>query len=89
MHKCDNPPCCNPAHLRAGTLEENIADMVSKARNKIGARDPNAKLTDPDVVGIRALLREGFRRRDIAAGYGVAMTTIAAIAIGRTWKHVA
>lgn len=32
LHKCDNPPCCNPDHLRAGTAKENAAE--SKERNR-------------------------------------------------------
>jgi len=32
MHSCDNPPCCNPAHLSEGTITENNLDCQIKGR---------------------------------------------------------
>lgn len=38
LHRCDNPPCCNPRHLYAGTPADNTADMIRRGRRVQGYR---------------------------------------------------
>jgi hypothetical protein len=40
LHRCDNPPCCNPRHLFLGTKKDNTQDMVGKGR---GGRPKGSK----------------------------------------------
>ena len=53
MHMCDNPPCCNPSHLKQGTRKDNNADCAAKGRKPKGSKNGNAKLTEYQVLKIR------------------------------------
>jgi hypothetical protein len=87
LHACDNPSCCNPAHLRTGTAKENTADCISRGRFKKSAGTFNslAKLTDTDIVEIR---NSTLSHRDLSLKYGIDRTNIHYICNGETWKHV-
>jgi hypothetical protein len=32
LHSCDNPPCCNPAHLHWGTHQQNMQEAADRGR---------------------------------------------------------
>lgn len=82
MHKCDNPRCCNPAHLMLGTQSDNIQDMLSKDRSK------SAKLTVEQVRSIKDLLATNKSRGEIADLFGVSISTIALINSKKIWQHI-
>lgn len=89
LHRCDNPPCVNPAHLFLGSHTDNMRDKTSKWRHRYGSKHENAKLTESAVRHIRAERAAGVTLRELAAQYGVALTTIWHAARGtKAWRHV-
>lgn len=84
-HSCNNPPCCNPRHLRFDTRKSNVADAI--AAGTFRGRPP--KVTAEDVRVIRERVAAGAVRRDLAAQYGVTPSAITSIITGRTWPKAA
>ncbi|KZB99794.1 hypothetical protein ABID82_007125 [Methylobacterium sp. PvP062] len=82
-HACDNPPCCNPGHLSAGTHQDNADDKVARGRapRMLGA----AKLKPADVIEIR---RTPGTLKALAQRFGVAKSTISMLRSGKTWGHL-
>jgi hypothetical protein len=50
-HKCDNRPCCNPAHLLPGTKSENQLDRFRAERAGNVGPKPVRELVDPPSGG--------------------------------------
>lgn len=88
-HRCDNPPCINPAHLWAGTQSENIEDMWRKRRgfDVRGEGNGRAKLTADDARIIRSL-RGIETQESLAKRYGITQGAISRIQSGKAWGHV-
>lgn len=91
LHECDNPPCCNPAHLFLGTHIDNVADMVSKNRvcRTSGSDRWVSKLDEPTIIGIRQRYAAGgVTQQELADEFGVSFQNISMIVLRKTWKHV-
>ena len=35
LHQCDNPPCVNPEHLKAGTYSQNLQEAYDRGLHKM------------------------------------------------------
>ncbi len=80
-HACNNPPCCNPRHLRFDTALSNVEDSM-----RAGTAG-NPKLTVEDVVVIRERLAAGAPLITLARRYGVGPSSISQIGSGKRWRH--
>jgi hypothetical protein len=94
LHSCNNPPCCNPRHLRAGTALENVRDCIDADRKSRGLKSALAKastnkLTPDTVREIRAARRGGEHPDQIAARYGIHPQHVRRVARGARWAEVA
>jgi hypothetical protein len=102
---CDNPPCCNPAHLEPGTHTENIADMDRKGRrvpalgdrngarrhpeSRRGERNAASRLTETDVRLVLSTPRDYGSSVRLARELGVSASAVRRIRYGTSWRHVA
>ncbi|HEY2618026.1 MAG TPA: HNH endonuclease signature motif containing protein [Acetobacteraceae bacterium] len=84
-HRCDNPPCVNPAHLFLGSPADNSRDAAIKGRMARGEGVWRAILTPGDVLSIDAA---SGRYQDIADAIGTTKAAVAAVKQRRTWRHL-
>lgn len=93
-HSCDNPSCCNPAHLFVGTRSDNMLDMYRKGRANrewhgvLGEQNHRSKLTAEQVREIRRLCAGGTMQKDVAKTFGVHKGTVGSIVRRENWTHI-
>lgn len=95
LHRCDNPPCVNPAHLYLGRNSDNIRDKVDRGRSSFSQpkhqndKHWRAKLTNEQVQYIRSNYK-GIKGEQLkfAQQYNVSRATICNILKNKSWKTV-
>jgi len=89
LHRCDNHPCFNPAHLFTGNQSANMRDMVNKGRGvhktAEGSAHHAAKITEADAMDIRG---SSETLRALSGRYGISLSALSSIRTGKTWKHI-
>lgn len=90
LHRCDNPPCVNPTHLRNGTARQNTEEMMEKGRDfhAFGEEHPRAKLDRNKVLEMRGMRKSGGSILSISRKFGVAWWTAKKAIQGGTWAHI-
>ena len=88
---CRNKMCCNPKHMRLNSQQEVFDRMRAAGRISFCSDCKQSKLTEADVLDIRARyvkrsLVDGLA--PIGADYGVTQGCIRDIIIRKTWRHV-
>ena len=91
-HACDNPRCCNPAHVFEGSRADNLADMRAKGRQAPmplirGEQHPKTPLKERDVATIRAASGKGCVAA-MARQFGISTTAVSNIRNRKSWAHV-
>lgn len=87
---CHNPLCWNGRHLSWKTRLENQHDKFRDGTDNKGVKHPRARLTEADVLEIRALAAAGVSQRDIALKFGIPHRSgqVSSIVHRRYWAHI-
>jgi hypothetical protein len=89
LHRCDNPPCCNPDHLFLGTRKDNADDKVSKGRQAQGEQHGIAKMSADDVRFIRERYAAGgISMKKLGAQCGISKSEVFYIVHRKVWDHI-
>ncbi len=89
LHNCNNPKCCNPSHLRMGTIEENNVQRDREGRRVIvfGEKCGTHKLTNIQVRKIRELYStKNYTQTELGKRFKIDQSNISYIVRKKTWR---
>lgn len=78
-HSCDNPLCCEFAHLLPGTQQQNMDDKVARNRQAKGQKHGMSKLSDEQRDELRQLRTDGWSLKQLSEKFGLGVTGISYI----------
>jgi HNH endonuclease len=88
LHICNVRDCCQPEHLKLGTRQDNMDDMVRDGRSCVGVAHWSSKLSTKEVEQVLRLVGERRSFSSIARKFDVNEWVISGIAHGRTYKDI-
>lgn len=87
-HKNGDVADNRPSNIRWATHAENEADKVRHGTLPRGSRHANSKITEADIVAMRARRAAGETLAAIADDFGLCFQNVDLICRGKTWAHV-
>lgn len=104
LHDCDNPSCCRPSHIYAGTGQDNVDDRQKRNRTSKGDKHYarvrpelvprgenrcNSSLTEVEVIEIRRLhAARELSLNKIARRFKRSKGCICHVVSRRSWSHI-
>lgn len=85
-HHCDEPLCVKPDHLFLGSVLDNTRDKIRKGRLRVafGENHGHSKISDAQVIEMRALRKQGWLLRELAEKFGVDPASAGLICSGKS-----
>lgn len=101
LHSCDNPACCNPNHLRWGSVKDNVRDALERNRHSPppkakkgrspshhGEQTPNATLNESIVRQVWAMHMDGKSVTEISEAVNRSKDAVYDVCRGRSWRYL-